>query len=70
MEEGGDTLEFTGVSGTDIKNNVENKMWNIVDALDDTMVIARAVENNKKGEYPLGTNEWISINDSCGKAPS
>ena len=67
IEEGGDTLEFIGVSGTDIKKNVDNNMWEIVDALDDTMVIARAVEKNKKGEYPLGTKEWISINDSCGK---
>ena len=65
IDEEGESLEFSGFSRTDIRKN--NDTWEIVDALDGNIVMARTVEKSiSSREYPLGTMEWESLNDSCG----
>ena len=65
IDEEGESLEFFGLSRTDIRKNGET--WEIVDALDATAVMATAVEKSiSSREYPLGTMEWESLNDTCG----
>ena len=60
-------LEFSGLGQTDIKKNADTNQWEIVDALNHSLVRARtAIKSSSSREYPFGAMFWMSLNDSCG----
>ena len=59
-------LEFSGLGQTDIKKNTGTNQWEIVDALNHSLVRARTgIKSSSSREYPFGAMLWMSMNDSC-----
>ena len=66
IDDSEEELEFIGLSQTDIKKNPDTNLWEIVDALNSSLVRAiTAIESSSDRIYPFGAISWKSLNDSC-----